>query len=207
MGINVLSERESCSILGVSIDASHDEIIAARRRLARSSHPDRGGSHNEMVRLNEACRVLLALRARDVLVHGPQDRSAPVQGAPAPGAPHTNAAGGDSEDRRRSRDEVTKLGFRDAPSFVINSLPVDAFQILLVAASNLGEVVDEDEPYLLEVLIRDPGPLWCRFELFPDAGSTTVIMSCDVEVGYRMYSVEEIRDLWIATINSTSMSD
>lgn len=99
-----------------------------------------------------------------------------------------------------------RIGFRDAPSFVINALPVDAFETLLVAASNLGEIVDEDPPYLLEVLVRDPGPLWCRFELFPDAGSTTVILSCDIEIGYRLYSVEEIRDMWISTINAAPRS-
>ncbi len=192
----MLTEGESRDLLGVSEEATHDDIIAARRRLARTAHPDSGGSHHAMVALNEACRVLLA-----VLASGPAESKAPPgsvsadPGAPGePTRPHGSRGAGDR----------TRQGFRDTPSFVINALPVDAFEVLLVAAAHLGEVVDEEQPYLLEVLVRDPGPLWCRFELFPDAGSTTVVLSCDVEMGYRVYSVEEIRDLWISTINAMS---
>ena len=78
----------------------------------------------------------------------------------------------------------------------------EAFDLLQIAANSLGEIVDEDPPYLLEALVRDPGPMWCSFELLPDAGSTTVLMSCDVEFGYRVYSVEEIRDLWVDAVNA-----
>ena len=212
MATNMLSERESCVILGVTEEATAEEIIAARRRLARVAHPDSGGSHGEMVAINEACRVLLAARAKDGSGSG--------SSASHPTDPHTSVAGDVRHDGRdkdvrdndvRDNDvrdnERRRYGFRDAPSFVISALPVEAFETLLIAAAHLGEIVDEDPPYLLEVLVRDPGPLWCRFELFPDAGSTTVILSCDVEVGYRVYSVEEIRDLWISTINASSIPE
>lgn len=202
MAANVLSELESRAILGVAPDATSEEIISARRRLARIAHPDSGGSHAAMVAINEACRVLLAAQVEGSAggassASDPADRSSSVSS--------DGFQGERGHDTRR--DERKRYGFRDAPSFVINTLPVEAFETLLVAASNLGEVVDEDPPYLLEVLVRDPGPLWCRFELFPDAGSTTVILSCDVEMGYRVYSVEEIRDLWIATINATAVAE
>lgn len=186
----MITEEESYLILGVSREATRDDIVAARRRLARALHPDAGGSHVEMARVNEAFRVLLAVRAErstdKVSLTDDVDSSSAV----------------DVDSLRHRSGRV----FRDAPSFVVNSLPVEAFEVLLVAAAILGEVVDEDPPYLLEVLVRDPGPLWCRFELFPDAGSTTVNLSCDVEPGYRVYSVEEIRDLWIATINGGAIS-
>lgn len=184
----MLTVEESCAVLGVSREASRDDIVAARRRLARFLHPDAGGSHAEMARVNEAFRILLAVRA---------DRSTDTV---AQAHDVDDATAVDSKRHRPGRV------FRDVPSFVVNALPVEAFEVLLVAAANLGEVVDEDPPYILEVLVRDPGPLWCRFELFPDAGSTTVNLSCDVEPGYRVYSVEEIRDLWITTINGGSVS-
>jgi len=41
-------------VLGVPPTASADEIEAAFRRLAMAAHPDRGGSHDEMARLNAA---------------------------------------------------------------------------------------------------------------------------------------------------------
>ena len=185
------SEQECRDILGVDREATHDEIMAARRRLARVAHPDSGGDHLQMAEINEACRILLASR---------RQRGEPL--AEQPQKPQDEAEG-----RHGVADDRVRVGFRDAPSFLINALPVDAFETLVVAASNLGEIVDEDPPYLMEVLVRDPGPLWCRFELFPDAGSTTVILSCDIESGYRLYSVEEIRDMWISTINAASTSD
>lgn len=192
----MMSLEESSSILGVSLTASREEIVAARRRLARRVHPDTGGNHTEMALINEAFRVLISLQSSGT-------RTAPGSSGVRRGdgtETHRSARNIDT-DRRTSRTQ-RRRSFRDAPSFVVNALPVDAFEILVVAASVLGEVVDEDPPYFLEVLVREPGPVWCRFELLPDAGSTTVCLSCDVESGYRVYSPEEIRDLWIATINA-----
>lgn len=191
-----MTEEESCDILGVSREASRDDIVAARRRLARAHHPDTGGSHMAMAQVNEAFRILLALRAERTTSGVIGD-----QGTNTDQETETVSPGAHPPGQRLQR------ALRDVPSFVVNALPVEAFEVLLVAATDLGEVVDEEPPYLLEVLIRDPGPLWCRFELFPDAGSTTVSMSCEVEPGYRVYSVEEIRDLWITTINVGSVTD
>lgn len=191
----MITVEESCAILGLTLDASREDIVEARRRLARALHPDVGGSHVEMARVNEAFRILLEVRAErstDEVAHGKASLLDEVD---------VGTSGVVASPRRRPGRV-----FRDAPSFVVNVLPVEAFEVLLVAAANLGEVVDEDPPCLLEVLVRDPGPLWCRFELFPDAGSTTVSLTCDVEPGYKVYSVEEIRDLWITTINGNSVS-
>ena len=190
----MMSLEESFEILGVSSTASREEIVAARRRLAREFHPDAGGSHSQMAKVNEAFRVLTAIRARQ----GSEEAvSNDANSRTGRGEPVVDL---DSQDA--SAQGTRRRGFRDAPSFVVNALPADAFEVLLVAAATLGEVVDEDPPCLLEVLLREPGPVWCRFELVPDAGSTTVILSCDVEAGFRVYSPEEIRDLWISTINS-----
>jgi len=41
-------------ILGVSEDASVEEIDLAYRKLAKAHHPDNGGSHEEMARINVA---------------------------------------------------------------------------------------------------------------------------------------------------------
>ena len=42
------------SILGVPANASREAIIAAHRLLAATAHPDRGGSQEEMARINAA---------------------------------------------------------------------------------------------------------------------------------------------------------
>lgn len=48
------------TLLGVPSTADHQQIHRAYRDLARRWHPDRGGSHEMMVRLNEAYSVLPA---------------------------------------------------------------------------------------------------------------------------------------------------
>ena len=52
------------ALLGVSPEASLSEIKAAFRRKAMDAHPDRGGTHEEMTRLNEAWEVLSDPRLR-----------------------------------------------------------------------------------------------------------------------------------------------
>lgn len=87
----------------------------------------------------------------------------------------------------------------DRPSFTLDVLPVDAFEVLLLAASELGEIGDDDPPYRLEVRLQDPAETWMTFEIFPDAGGSTVSFSLE---GPTSVDVEAIRDVWITTINS-----
>jgi hypothetical protein len=91
-------------------------------------------------------------------------------------------------------------------SFVVEALPVVAYDALLVATSWLGEVVDDDAPYRLETHLAPPNSCWCLLELVPDAGASTVSLTVGpVDVpGAAMSSipdVESIRDLWITNLN------
>lgn len=47
-------------ILGVTRNASAEEIRAAYRRAAKQAHPDRGGSNEAFLRVQKAAEVLLA---------------------------------------------------------------------------------------------------------------------------------------------------
>lgn len=79
------SSKDYYSILGASPDASPREIESLFRRLARTRHPDRGGTEEEMKALNEAYRVL-----RDETVRSEYD-SHRRKPASEPGAIHVHA--------------------------------------------------------------------------------------------------------------------
>lgn len=90
----------------------------------------------------------------------------------------------------------------DRPSFTVSALPVEAFELLLLAAAELGDVSDDDPPYRLEVRMHEPLDTWVSFEIVPDAGSSTVSMSVEGRTGF---NIEDIRDVWVATINASQM--
>ncbi len=54
-----MGREQAAKILGVSIDATEEEIIGAHRRLIQKVHPDRGGSDALAAQINDAKRVLL----------------------------------------------------------------------------------------------------------------------------------------------------
>jgi hypothetical protein len=169
-------------LLGVTRSSTVSEIVAARRVLAREFHPDRGGDPQHMALINLAFDAIIASHGKEA----PQQitvTTANVSPADAL-APETIS------------------GFSvDHPSFTINALPVVAYEVLLLAARVLGDVSSDEPPYLLEVQLEDPPMTWCRLEIVPDAGSSTVSFVVDKEI-----DAQQIRDLWITTINEIGFS-
>jgi hypothetical protein len=162
-------------VLGLAGDATLDEIEVARRTLAKSAHPDAGGSVAEMQRINAAAdEAALVIAARQSV----------------PETPPPSATG-------------PQLQWRiDHPSFTIEALPAEGFEALLVVAGWMGETIDDDPPYRLDVELGDPFHGWCRLELMPDAGATTVSLALVTERGVDGPDVEAVRDAWIAGLNS-----
>jgi hypothetical protein len=154
------------ALLGVTPDATLDEVRIARRRLAAEFHPDHGGDAVMMGEINAAFDVVVGQFA-----HRP---------APQP------------------RDHGVQ---HDAPSFTIDCLPVEAFEALLVVTSWMGEVLVDDPPYVLEVHLTDPGPCWCRLDLVPDAGGSTVTLTVAAVGADPAPDVEDVRDAWVANLN------
>jgi hypothetical protein len=89
----------------------------------------------------------------------------------------------------------------DEPSFTIDTLPVDAYAALERVAVGLGQIVAEDPPYVLEAVLRPPYLCWCRLELLPEAGATTVMLVVGGVRHRRPPVIEEVRDLWIDALN------
>lgn len=172
-------------VLGLSPGATAADIATARKALARSAHPDTGGSVDAMQRLNAAAETALAELDR-------------AEGRPTPAV----------RQQRRERPPTPRGGVRhDHPSFTIEVLPAEAFEGLLVVASTLGEVIDDDPPYLLEVSMLDPVPAWCRLELVPDAGATTVSITTARIPGGPTPDLLDVRDAWIDALNQLDWED
>jgi hypothetical protein len=173
------------SVLGLSPGATADQIDAARRELAKRAHPDVGGSVDAMQRINAAADE--ALRRLTTAV--------PAADGPAEPTPHP-AAG----PRQR-------FGRRDHPSFTIEALPAEAFEALLLVAGWLGDLIDDDPPYALEVALATPFAGWCRLDLVPDAGASTVSLIVAGEPGLPPPDLDGVRDAWIGGLNQLDWAD
>lgn len=170
--------------LGLSDTASAEEVHAARRALAKRHHPDRGGDAGSMRTVNEAADAALArIAARRPEPASPEpgaDRSAPVPTA---------------DERLGGRVA------RDTPSFTVEALPAETFEGLLVVASWIGEVLDDDPPYRLEVHLHEPSDCWCRLEIVPDAGASTVSLTVAGFDAAPAPDIVAVRDLWVDQLN------
>jgi hypothetical protein len=120
----------------------------------------------------------------------------------------TGEPGGDrpevqeTRDQRRSNADGPTSGVaRDIPSFTVEALPVETFEAMLVVASWLGEVLDDDPPYRLDTYLYEPYDCWCRLDVVPDAGASTVSLAVAGVDGAPTPDVLAVRDAWIANLN------
>jgi curved DNA-binding protein CbpA len=138
---------------------------------------------------------------------------------------HPDHAGGDAEAMRqlntafdaamaeRSRQSAQpprrapSRVVHDVASFTIEALPAEAFEALLVVSTWLGEVLVDDPPYQLDVALEDPYACWCRLDLLPDAGATTVSLTLAGTGAIRPPDLDDVRDLWVANLNQLGRPD
>ena len=187
-------------VLGLTRQASIEQVRAARRTLALELHPDKGGDIARMQEVNVAFEAAVA--------HLTGRRPLPDASPPPP--PPRRAGGvirrtPPPPRRGRVSSQRTYLGHRvqhDSPSFTIDALPAEAFEALLVVAAWIGEVANDDPPYLLEVRLDDPVPCWCRLDVVPDAGASTVSITVVFDFVDPEVDAETVRDVWVANLNS-----
>ena len=174
------SKNDPFLTLGLPPTAGRAEIDAARRRLAKVAHPDAGGSDEAMQRVNDAADQAAAL------VAGESHRITKPTAEPK---------------SERNRDENLRFVRTDHPSFTIEALPAEAFEGLMVVASGLGSIIDDEPPYVLEVALGQPIRCWCRLEVTPEAGSSSVSIAIAAESGQRIPAIDTVRDAWIDELN------
>ena len=162
-------------LLSVERTATPQEVRRAWREKARTAHPDAGGSDSAMQELNQALRQALEFVEHSKL----QSTSSPVL-------------------VRRERD---------VSSFTVDALPAECFEALLVVAGICGAISFEEPPYQLEFSLHDSGVVgalhgWCRCDLVPEAGATTVSLLVGTAEPTEGISVEEIRDYLVSNLNA-----
>jgi hypothetical protein len=162
-------------VLSVDRTATAQEIRRAWRDKARTAHPDAGGSDSAMQELNEALHDALKIAG----VSKGAKTVAPLL-------------------VRRERD---------VSSFTVDALPAECFEALLVVAGICGAISHDEPPYQLEFSLHDAeveGFLhgWCRCDLVPEAGATTVSLLVGTEETSTGVSVEEVRDYLVANLNA-----
>ncbi|CAN5812640.1 hypothetical protein BH18ACT2_BH18ACT2_09520 [soil metagenome] len=179
------------AVLGVDRDADEVALRAARRRLAKELHPDRqGGDATRMQRLNAAFDDALELVQRR------QDPAMPAPADPPPSEP--------APPRQPGRMA------HDVASFTIEALPAEAFEALLIVATWLGEVLVDEPPYQLDVELGAPYSCWCRLDLVPDAGASTValtLVATDVTSRPDLPDLDTVRDAWVTALNQLGRPD
>lgn len=161
-------------MLCIERGASADEIRQAWKKRARMVHPDVGGTDSAMQELNEALQSALELVG------------APVSLKAVP--------------------PILVRRERDVSSFTVDVLPAECFEALLIVAGISGAISYEEPPYQLEFSLHDSdvtGALngWCRCDLVPEAGATTVSLLVGTEASSEGVSVEEVRDYLVANLN------
>jgi hypothetical protein len=164
-------DSDPFSILGVSPNSSANVIRSAWKDLARSHHPDVGGDVASMQRINQALIDALAM-----------------------------------SDKPDTAPSISSVLQRDTSSFTVSVLPVECFLALEVVAAICGPTVHDDAPYVLEFHLHD-APIqhalygWCRCELVPEAGSTTIHLTVGSDNHKQSPSVEEVRDYLVLQLN------
>jgi hypothetical protein len=179
-------------VLGVAPGITEDELRVVRRRLAQDLHPDHAGGTTEAMR-----RINLAFDAVLADVTRPAPAVAPGPPGPAPAPPDVVAP-------------VPRPGGRlahDVASFTIEALPVEAFEALLVVATWIGEVVNDEPPYQLDVSLGEPFDCFCRLDLVPDAGASTVALTLASLDGRPVPDLDAVRDAWVANLNTLGRPD
>lgn len=176
--------------LGLTDAASADDVRAARKELAKRHHPDRGGDAASMRAVNEAADAALARIAERPPEPPRRPEPEPGESGRDPSAPKLTADG-----------PIGGRVARDMPSFTVEALPAETFEGLLVVASWIGEVLDDDPPYRLEVHLHEPSECWCRLEVVPDAGASTVSLTVAGFDGAPAPDIVAVRDLWVDQLN------
>ena len=93
--------------------------------------------------------------------------------------------------RRRVAQEMS--------SFTVTVLPVECWHALEIVAAHCGPTITSEPPYMIEFFLQDSHldhavQSWCRCDLVPEAGSTTVHVTVGSSRDGEVPEIEDVRD-------------
>jgi hypothetical protein len=179
--------QDPFELLGIDPTATVGDVHRARRRLAKRAHPDHGGDPATMQAINAAADAAL------IALNQPA--------APVPDTEHATEAATVDEPVPSDGGRGWRRTSTDSPSFTVEALPVEAFEALIVVANWIGEVLVEEPPYVLEAHLVDPFDCWCRLDVVPDAGASTVSIAVVTFGDDLPPDVDAVRDAWVTNLN------
>ena len=68
-------------------------------------------------------------------------------------------------------------------------------------------MIDDEPPYQLDVVLGEPFGCWCRLDLVPDAGASTVALTLASLDGRPVPDLDAVRDAWVADLNTLGRPD
>ena len=150
--------------------ATAERVRDAKRRLAKLHHPDvvAGGGGGAAAIAEASTRLAEVNLAADLALG-----DLALRGSQPPRAGHLRTPPrwtGRGQRWAKDNDDTTA-------TFTVGSLPVDAFELVLLGFSAIGDPKVVDEPYLLEGQVDDPFLGAARVELAPEAGGSIVTVT------------------------------
>lgn len=149
-----MDTREALAALGLSTNATMDDVRTAYRRLVRQHHPDvAGGEHQYTARLTEAYALLRR-------VAGPEGRplvdpippASPVADRPNPPA------------QRTPYEEAVEAELAAGDTLVVRAPFDETYVVLFEAASRIGHTAYVDRQLgIIETIVRFEGGPSCSF--------------------------------------------
>ena len=141
---------EPHEVLGVAPDASPEVVKAAHRALVKALHPDVAGAD---------ARPGTAGLAEVNAAYDAWRAARKLAGGAPPAV-----------------DEPPRP---DRAMFVVDAFRPVAFEALVMAAADAGDITDADEPFSLDLHVDGPPSGFCRIELLPEAGASLVIVESE----------------------------
>jgi hypothetical protein len=190
-------DRDPFELLGIAPTSTADDVHRARRRLAKRAHPDHGGDAARMQAINAAAdAALLALNGSPAVA--PDDP--PFDDPPFDDPPFDDPRTDDPETDEVAQGPSPRVA-NDSPCFTVEALPLEAFEALVIVANWMGEVLVGDPPYVLESQLGDPFDCWCRLDIAPDAGASSVSVTVATFDDRTLPDLDVVRDAWVANLN------